>query len=139
MFLCCLPDEWRFDIMPDLKQLKKEILAAGRIDDKEVARLRGALHTDLGVERDEVEFLITLRNEAVSVCPAFEQLFFAALKDNVLEDGSIDAEETAWLRRMLFADGKIDDREKAFLRELLAESREACTEFQTLCDECLRQ
>jgi hypothetical protein len=123
--------------MPDLQRLKQEILAQGRIDDNEVARLRGALHTDLGVEKEEVEFLMDLRKQADAVCPAFEQLFFAALKDNVLTHGAIDPEDVAWLRQMLFAAGRIHDRDRAFLRELLADSREVCAEFWGLCDECL--
>jgi hypothetical protein len=72
------------------------------------------------------------------VCPAFEQLFFQAVKDNVLTDGSIDAEEASWLRAMLFADGVIDDREKQFLRELRKEARQVSPEFKKLCDECLK-
>jgi hypothetical protein len=125
--------------MADLKKLKAEILADGRIDDGEVERLRGELYADGKIDRDEVEFLIALRNEAVAACPAFEQLFFGALKSNVLEDGTIDAQEAAWLRRMLFADGKIDDREKQFLRELRREASQVSPEFQRLHDECLRQ
>ena len=42
--------------------------------------------------------------------PAFEQFFYQAIKDHILADGRIDAEEAAWLRRMLFADGKIEGR-----------------------------
>jgi hypothetical protein len=125
--------------MADLTKLKAEILADGRIDDAEVERLRGELYADGKIDKDEVEFLIALRNEAVAACPAFEKLFFGALKSNVLEDGSIDAEEAAWLRRMLFADGKIDDGEKQFLRDLRREARQVSPEFQQLHDECLRK
>jgi hypothetical protein len=50
--------------------------------------------------------------------PAFEQFFYQAIKDHILAHGRIDAEEAAWLRRMLFADGKIKDEERTFLREL---------------------
>ena len=124
--------------MVDLRKLKAEILADGRIDDAEVARLRTELYADGKIDKDEVELLIALRNGATEVCPAFEKLFFQALKDNVLQDGSIDAEEASWLREMLFADGKIDENEKQFLRQLRSEARSTSPEFQKLCDECLK-
>jgi len=124
--------------MADLKKLKAEVLADGRIDESEVARLRGELYADGKIDKEEVEFLIAVRNEAAQVCPSFEQLFFQALKDNVLADGSIDAEEASWLRKMLFADGKIDENEKQFLRQLRSEARQVGPEFKALCDECLK-
>src|SRR5207244_508489 len=105
---------------------------------QEVEVIRRELYADGTIDRDEVEFLIALRNEARSVCPAFEQLFFQALKQNVLADGSIDAAEADWLRRMLFADGTIDDREKQFLRELKNEAQQASPEFQALYRECMK-
>src|SRR5207302_10009816 len=124
--------------MADLQKLKAEILADGQIDGGEVARLRTELYADGKIDKEEVEFLIALRNGAAQLCPSFEQLFFQALKDNVLADGSIDAEEASWLRTMLFADGKIDDNEKQFLRQLRSEAKQVSPEFQKLYDECLR-
>jgi hypothetical protein len=123
--------------MADLQNLKAQILADGTIEDHEVEVIRRELYADGTIDREEVEFLIALRNEARSVCPAFEQLFFQAVKQNVLTDGSIDAEEAAWLRQMLFADGKIDAREKEFLSELKNEARRVCREFRRLYDECM--
>src|SRR5207237_542486 len=124
--------------MADLQKLKVEVLADGKIDEAEVARLRAELYADGKIDKEEVEFLIAVRNGAAEVCPSFEQLFFQALKDNVLAAGSIDAEEVSWLRAMLFADGKIDDGEKQFLRQLRSEAREVSPEFKALCDECLK-
>ncbi len=124
--------------MADLKQLKADILADGKIEDDEVEVIRRELYADGQIDQDEVEFLIALRNEARSTCPAFERLFFEAVKQNVLTDGSVDAEEADWLRRMLFADGKIDDNEKQFLRELRSQARKVSPEFQKLYDECMK-
>jgi hypothetical protein len=124
--------------MADLQKFKARILADGRIDEDEVAQLRAELYADGKIDKDEVEFLIALRNEAASVCPAFEDFFFGAVKDNVLADGSIDAEEAFWLRQLVFADGKVDEREKQFLRELRGQARKVSPEFQKLCDECLK-
>ena len=123
--------------MADLQKLKVEVLADGRIDEEEVTRLRDELYADGKIDKEEVEFLIALRNEARDVCTAFEEFFFEAVKENVLTDGSIDAEEAGWLRQMLFADGKIDEREKKFLRELKREARRISPDFQQLYDECM--
>jgi hypothetical protein len=124
--------------MTDLRQLKSEILAGGQIADHEVAIIRRELYADGVIDRQEVEFLIELRNEAKSVSPAFDQLFFQAVKQNVLTDGVLDAEEARWLRKMLFADGRIDESEKKFLRELRSEARQVSREFQNLYDECMK-
>ena len=125
--------------MADLKQLKASILADGSIDDQEVEVIRRELYADGEIDREEVEFLISLRNEAQSTCPGFEKLFFDALKKNVLADGTIDAEEAAWLRKMLFADGKIDEGEKRFLTDLKTQAKKVGPEFQKLYDECMKR
>jgi hypothetical protein len=124
--------------MSQLAELRSRLLADGKIDDEEVALVRKELFADGQIDRDEVEFLIAVRNEAREVCPAFEELFFTALKQNVLTDGSIDADEAAWLRKMLFADGKVDDAEKKFLQALKSEARQVSPEFQQLFDECMK-
>jgi len=123
--------------MANLQELKAKILADGSIDDAEVAVLRKEIYADGEVDKDEVVFLAELRSQAASVCEAFEVFFFEAVKKNVLTDGSIDAEEAAWLRTALYADGKIDDREKQFLRDLKAGAKSTSPEFQALCKECL--
>ena len=125
--------------MANLQNLKAQVLADGKIEDHEVEIIRRELYADGQIDKDEVEFLIALRNEAKAVCPAFEELFFKAVKQNVLTDGSIDAEEAAWLRSMLFADGKIDDLEKKFLGELKKEAKRVSPEFQTLYDQCMKK
>jgi hypothetical protein len=124
--------------MPDLNELKTRLLADGRIDDDEVAVIRKELYADGNIDREEVEFLMAIRESAQGVCPAFEELFFAALKQHVLTDGSIDADEANWLRKTLFADGKIDDSEKKFLTALRTEARQVSPEFQKLFDECVK-
>lgn len=59
------------------------------------------------------------------------------LKDVLLADGKIDADEAALLRKEIMADGKVDDEEKAFLRELKAAASGSSPEFDALCKECL--
>src|SRR5262249_11474728 len=124
--------------MATLQELKARVLADGRVDDDEVALLRQELYADGTIDKEEVEFLIALRHEARSVSPAFETFFFQAVKDHVLADGSVDAEEASWLRALLFADGQVDAAEKKFLRDVRAEARRVSPEFQKLYDECMK-
>jgi hypothetical protein len=123
--------------MADLQALKAKVLADGVIDDAEAQMLRKEVYADGKIDKHEIEMLADIRNQAKSVCAAFEDLFFSAAKDNVLHDGVIDSEEAAWLRKALYADGKIDDREKQLLRDLKAGAKKTCPEFDALCKECL--
>jgi uncharacterized tellurite resistance protein B-like protein len=130
--------------MADWRKLAVQVLLAdGVIDDTEVKILRKELWADGKIDKDEVNFLIELRNQAQKkarggeLSPAFENLFFKAIEQNVMEDGVIDAKEANWLRKMLFADGKIDAREKKFLQKIKKEATKVSPAFQALYDECM--
>lgn len=123
--------------MSTLQDLKARILADGRIDEAETSELRAALYADGKIDRDEVELLVDLRAKAQGTCPAFESLFVTAVKDFTLADGTIDADEAAWLRKVVFADGNVDATERRLLTTLRAEAKEVSAEFQKLHDECI--
>jgi len=120
------------------------LLADGKIDDDEVKALRKELWEDDQIDQDEVRFLIDLRNAAQrkakarkeEVNPKFMALFFKALEENVLRDGTIDAAEAGWLREMLFADGKIDADEVKFLNRLKKAAKSASPQFEKLYEDC---
>ena len=118
-------------------------LADGVIDDTEVKILKKELWADGKIDQDEVEFLIDLRNLAQKKAKkgklksAFEKLFFKAIEENVLADGTIDDEEARWLRAMLFADKKIDANEKKFLARLKKGAKSTSPAFDKLYEECL--
>ncbi len=124
--------------MLHLKEIEQAILANGRVDGPELEALRRQLYAAGKIERPEADFLVELHKRVQHRTPAFEQFFYQAIKDHILADGRIDAEETAWLRRMLFADGKIDDEERKFLHELKGEARQFGTEFEGLFHECMK-
>lgn len=121
------------------------VLADGVIDDNEVKILKKELWADGHIDKDEVAFLIDLRNTAQKkakakqqeVNPKFERLFFEAIEENVLRDGAIDAAEARWLREMLFADGKIDANEKKFLTRLKQGAKKTSPAFDRLYAECM--
>jgi hypothetical protein len=120
-------------------------LADGVIDDTEVKILKKELWADGKIDQDEVEFLIDLRNLAQKKAKAkkkrlkasFEKLFFKAVEQNVMADGTIDAEEARWLRAMLFADKKIDANEKKFLVRLKKAAKSTSPAFDRLYAECM--
>jgi uncharacterized membrane protein YebE (DUF533 family) len=121
------------------------LLADGKIDDTEVKVLKKELWEDGKIDQEEVKFLVELRNAAQKkakarkeeVNPKFEALFFKAIEENVMADGTIDAQEAAWLRAMLFADRKIDANEKKFLARIKKAARSTSPEFEQLYQECM--
>jgi uncharacterized membrane protein YebE (DUF533 family) len=131
--------------MADFRKLAiAALLADGKIDDTEVKVIKKELYADGQIDKAEVEFLIDLRNAAQkkaaggALSTSFENLFFKAITDNVLKDGSIDTKEANWLRKMLFADGKIDDGEKKFMKKLKAGATKTSSAFDKLYAECVR-
>src|SRR4029077_17330419 len=105
--------------------------------------LRKELWADGKIDKEEVDFLIDLRNTAQKkakggeLSPAFENLFFKAIEENVMADGVIDTKEANWLRKMLFADGKIDAREKKFLQKIKKAATKTSAAFDKLYEECM--
>jgi hypothetical protein len=126
--------------MSKLKALAPKILECGvdgRICEADVAAIRQALPADETIDREDLEFLAELRSRARSVCPAFDQFFFPALKRQILADGRVSLVEQFHLLRMLYGGGGVDNAEKQFLRELRREIRETTPEFEALCDQAM--
>ncbi|MFO0814709.1 MAG: hypothetical protein U0796_15940 [Gemmatales bacterium] len=125
--------------MQELLRIQQEILARGKVDSDHIASLQKAAYTGGKVTRAAADFLVELYKRVQHRNPAFEQLFYRAIKDHVLDDGRISAQETAWLQQMLFNDGKIQDEERKFMHELKGEAREACPEFEALFKKCMKE
>src|SRR5262249_10837053 len=86
------------DAMADFRKLSMSlILADGLISDEEIKVLKKELYADGKIDRKEVEYLVELRNAAhkkakvkkAEVNPKFEKMFFQAIEDNVLDNGVI--------------------------------------------------
>jgi len=125
--------------MPHLQEIKQAILTKGRVDGPELERLRHQIHVGGRIERREADLLVELHKRVQHMTPGFEQFFYQAIKDHVLAHGRIDAQETAWLRRMLHTDGTIKDEERKFLHELKGEAKNVSGEFETLFAECMKE
>lgn len=105
---------------PELEAVRRQLYAGGKI------------------ERREADFLVELHKRVQHRRPAFQQFFYQAIKDHILTQG-IDAEEAAWLRRMLHDDGKIDDEERKFLHELKGEAKQVSRKFDVFFEESMKQ
>jgi hypothetical protein len=125
--------------MLDVRKIERAILANGRVDGPELEVLRRQLYPGGEINRRAADFLVELHKRVQHRTPAFEHFYYQALKDHILADGRIDAQEAAWLRRMLFADGRIDDEERKFLHELKGEAKQVSREFELLFEECMKQ
>lgn len=125
--------------MLDLREIEERVIANGRVNGHELRVLREVLYADGKIDRKEADFLVELHKRVRYRTHRFEQFFYNAIKNHILVDGRIDAEETAWLRQMLFADDKIEDEERKFLHELKGEAKQVSPEFEALFEECLKQ
>jgi uncharacterized membrane protein YebE (DUF533 family) len=125
--------------MANLRQLEQEILAHGKVDGPELEALHRQVYANGKPDRPMGDFLVELHKRVQHMTPAFEQFFYKAIKDHILADGRIDAEEAGWLRWMVFADGKIDDQERRFLHELKGEAKDVSREFEALYKQCMKQ
>ena len=125
--------------MLKLKQIEHDILAVGKVDGPELEALRQRLYADGKIDRAEADFLVALHKRVQHITPAFEHFYYRAIKDHVLADGRIDAEEAAWIRRMLLTDGVLKDEERKLLHELKGEAKEVSREFESLFAECMKR
>jgi hypothetical protein len=122
-----------------VRTIEQDIMATGKIDGPHLESLRRQIYADGNIDRAKADFLVELHKRVEHRTPAFEQLFYKAIKDHLLADGWIDAQDAAWLRRMLYADAKIDDEERKFLHELKGEARKVSREFEELFQESMKQ
>src|SRR5581483_1582062 len=98
-------------VMQELRRIEQDILAKGKGDSDHLEALRLALYAGGKVGRPAADFLVELHKRVQHPNPAFEHLFYRAIKDHVLVDGRIDTGEAGWLRQLVFADGTIRDEE----------------------------
>jgi hypothetical protein len=125
--------------MANLRELEERLIANNHVGGHELAALRQALYAGGTIDRRKADFLVELHKRMQYRTPAFERFFYQAIKAHILADGHISAEETDWLREMLYYDGKIDDEERAFLHELKGEAKSASPRFEALFAECMKQ
>jgi hypothetical protein len=124
--------------MGRLRDMQTELLRDGKITDQEVDVLREYLHDKGSLDMEDVKLLVELLSEARQVSPAFDEIFFPALKSVILADGRIGQDEQFYLLKMLYSDNNVRESEKQFLRELRREAEEITPEFEALLDEAIQ-
>jgi hypothetical protein len=125
--------------MSNLHQIEQDVLANGRVDGHELEMLRRQLYVAGTVDRQGADFLVELHKRVQHRTPAFEHFFYQAIKDHLLADARIGADEVVWLRQMLVARRWIKDEERRFLHELKGEAKEISPEFEMLFKEYMKQ
>jgi len=125
--------------MLKFRQIEQDILANGRVDGPELEELRRQVYSDGKIDRREADFLVQLHKRVQHLTPAFDRFFYRAIKDHLLVDGRIEAEEVAWLRHSLFANGKAKDEARKLLHELKGEALQVSREFDVLFEESMKQ
>jgi hypothetical protein len=125
--------------MLELAELEHDILAIGKVEGHELEALSRRVYATGKIDRPTADFLVELHKRVEHRTPAFDKFVYQAIKDHILADGWIDAEQVAWLRRLLFRDRKIDDQERKFLNELKGEAKHVSREFESLFNECMNE
>ncbi len=125
--------------MLNLRQIEQDVLVNGRVDGHELEFLRTQLYAAGTIDRRGADFLVELHKRVQHVTPAFELFFYQAIKDHVLADGRIWADEAAWLRQALSNGRWIKDEERKLLHELKGEAQEVSPEFELLFKQSMKQ
>jgi hypothetical protein len=125
--------------MLNYRQIEQEVLVAGKIEGPELELLHRHMYGEGGINRQKADFLVELHKRVQHLTPAFEHFFYQAIKDHVLADGRIDADEAAWLRHMLSAGRWIKDEERKLLTEIKGETKQHSPEFEALFTERMKQ
>ncbi len=123
--------------MPNLYQLRSQLLADDRITSDEVQVIKDHVCADGQLDLEDVKFLVGLLSDAKEVCPEFDEVFFPVLKAVILQDGRIGQDEQFYLLKMIYSDGIIRECEKEFLLQLREEAAEVTPEFEALCEVAL--
>jgi uncharacterized tellurite resistance protein B-like protein len=131
-------DPHRDQVVRALQEIEVYASDHGRVDGSELEALRRVIY-DGKIDREKADYLVEIHKRVRYRTPAFENFFYQAIKDYILADGVIDAAETAWLRKLLFADGKIEDEERRFVHQLKGEAKEVSPEFEALDKEVMKQ
>ena len=126
-------------VLNELQRIGREVLSRGKVDSDHLEALGAALYEGDKVGRPAADFLVELHKRVEHPNPAFDHLFYRALKHHVLADGRIGDEEVKWLRRALVADGPMKDEVRKFFHELEGEADHVGPEFEALFAEVMNE
>ena len=123
----------------DFRKLAAELcLADGKIDETEVKIIKKALYEDGKIQQKEAEFLIDLRGMAQkkakgrALKPAFENFFFRAIQDSVLDNGYTGRLEASLFCKAIFADCVKVKTAKEIMKRLKTAAKKTSPQFDRL-------
>ena len=116
--------------MKNFNELRKAILADGKIDEHDVMQLKKLIYEDGKIDKEEAEFIFEL-NDAVSGNDnhdSWTELFVSAMSDFLLKDvnspGVVDESEANWLLEMIQNDNSLDQTELALIQNLKEKAKQ---------------
>jgi uncharacterized membrane protein YebE (DUF533 family) len=77
----------------------------GEVDDKEASYLISKIKGDRQVDSTELALLVNITAKAKATSPKFQKFVLASLKDAILADGVIDADEVKMLKTVIYGSG----------------------------------
>jgi len=77
----------------------------GEVDDKEAAYLIAKIKGDKQVDDVELALLVNITAKAKATSPKFQKFVLASLKDAILADGVIDADEVKMIKTVIYGSG----------------------------------
>ena len=123
--------------MANLIKIREQLLSDGKITVCEVERIKEHMASDGKLDFQDAMLLVQLMKEAKEVCSEFDDLFFPSLREIILQDGLIGADEQFVLLQLLYSDGEVRECERQFLTELYRDADEITPEFKQLCETAL--
>ena len=126
--------------MSTLNDLKKAILADGKIDAAEVAEIKKVIYEDGSIDAAEANFLFALNDKCSGAKnhSSWTTLFVDAICSYLLEDekspGEVDKKEASWLLKKIQGDGKLDATEKKLLKKLAASAKSMPDNLKSFID-----
>lgn len=115
--------------MATLLELKKSILADGKIDANEVEQIKELIFKDGVIDLDEADFVFDLNSACSDLNndSTWQPLFIETISSYLLNDenspNTVDEGEASWLISKIGEDGKVDINEKALLTHLKAKAQ----------------
>jgi len=83
-------------------------VSPGVVDDKESAYLIAKIKGDKQVDDAELALLVNITAKAKGTPPKFQKFVLSSLKDAILEDGIIDADEVKMIKTVIYGGGSGD-------------------------------
>ena len=114
--------------MTTLKEIRKDSIEIGYIDQSIIDRLQAEIQADQQVSLEEANFLFTIKKQFANKnnSPNWRIFFIDTITRFLLEDedspGVVDEQEAQWLRAHIQSQGSLDRTDQLLLSELRTRS-----------------